>query len=180
MAIAVIWSSPNEDGLTAAAKNKVIDGIRQAGKQAEEIWLNRLNLQGCPPCGDGWGNCREQGVCILKDDFQATYQKLVQAESLVWITPVYWHDVSENLKRLLDRLRRCETKHTHFLEQKKCLLAACAGGSGLGAIECLHTMEETIRHMKMTAVDRIPVNQFNRSYMLPALKQAGLAFAQLK
>lgn len=49
MAIAVIWSSPNEDGLTAAAKNNVIEGIRQAGKKAEEIWLNRLNLQGCLP-----------------------------------------------------------------------------------------------------------------------------------
>lgn len=36
MSILVVWSSPNTDGLTAAAKNKVIKGILAAGKEAGE------------------------------------------------------------------------------------------------------------------------------------------------
>ena len=51
------------------------------------------------------------------------------------------------MKAFLDRLRRCETAHNHFLSEKRCFLVACAGGTGLGAIECLHNMEETLKHM---------------------------------
>lgn len=81
MNIMVIWSSPNEQGLTAAAK----------------------------------------------DDFQKLYDDMAVADGLIFITPVYWHDMSENLKCFLDRLRRCETAHNHKLKGKICILIACAG-----------------------------------------------------
>ena len=38
--VAVIWSSPNTDGLTASAKNQFIKGLAEAGAQVEEIHLN--------------------------------------------------------------------------------------------------------------------------------------------
>ena len=77
MAVLVVWASPIKDGLTAAAKDRI-----------------------------------------------------------VLITPVYWHDLAENLKCLLDRMRRCETDHNYHLQGKQCMLIACAGGTGLGAIQC--------------------------------------------
>ncbi len=97
--------------------------------------------------------------------------------AFVLVTPVYWHDMAEGLKAFLDRLRRCETAHSHALRGMQCLLVACAGGSGLGAVPCLARMEETLDHMKMEAAERVPVTQFNRGYMLPALEGAGRAFA---
>ena len=81
------------------------------------------------------------------------------------------------MKAFLDRLRRCETAHIHFLSKKRCFLVACAGGTGLGAVECLHNMEETLKHMGMRAYDRIPVIRYNREYMLPALETAGEVYA---
>lgn len=54
------------------------------------------------------GLCRSEGRCVINDDFSEDYQRLVSAEAIVWITPVYWHDLAENLKAFLDRLRRCE------------------------------------------------------------------------
>ncbi len=38
--VTVIWSSPNEDGLTASAKNKFIKGLAGAGAEIQEIHLN--------------------------------------------------------------------------------------------------------------------------------------------
>ena len=61
---------------------------------------------------------------------------------------------------------------------KKTLLAACAGGSGNGAVECLGHMENYAQHMGLKLCDRLPVIRFNRGYMLPALKAAGAAFAR--
>ena len=40
-------------------------------------------------------------------------------------------------------------------------------------VECLHSMEEALKHMGMRAYDRVPVIRFNKEYMLPALENAG-------
>lgn len=175
--ILVIWASPNKNGLTAAAKDQIVKGIRQAGEEAEIIHLNSCRIKSCMACGNGWGNCRSQGNCVIPDDFEMIYDKMRSVGKIVFVTPVYWHDLAECLKAFLDRLRRCETGHNHNLREKKCLLAACAGGSGRGAVECLHNLEDTLSHMGMTAVDRLPVIQFNKDYMLPALCAAGQTFA---
>ncbi len=173
MAILVIWASPNMDGLTAAAKDNVVKGIMAAGGVTEEVHLNRQNIKQCLTCGDGWGLCQAEGRCVIRDDFRALYEKMVAAEAVVFVTPVYWHDLAECLKGFLDRLRRCETAHNHYLQGKECVLVACAGGTGLGAIQCLSNLEETLRHMGMKAIERLPVIRFNRDYMLPALNGAG-------
>ncbi len=94
------------------------------------------------------------------------------------VTPVYWHDMAENMKALLDRMRRCEPFTNHYLEGKRCMLVACAGGTGNGAVKCLRTMEETLGHMKMVPLERLPIIRFNKDYMLPALFHAGEMFAQ--
>ncbi len=177
MKIAVIWSSPNTDGLTAAAKDRFLSGLEKSGAEMAEIHLNKLRLEHCKACGSGWGSCSSKGQCWIKDDFTSTYQTLADADGIVLVSAVYWHDVTECMKAFLDRLRRCETAHNHFLEGKRCFLIACAGGTGLGAVECLHHMEETLKHMGMRAYDRIPVIRYNKDYILPALECAGELYA---
>lgn len=178
MSILVIWASPNKDGLTAAAKDQVLGGIAKAGAEAEVVHLNECNIERCRICNGGWGICRSEGRCVIPDDFAKLYAKANLAGGIVWITPVYWHDLAECLKAFLDRLRRCEAIHNHFLRDKKNLLIACAGGTGRGAIKCLFNLEATLEHMSMVALDRLPVIQFSREYLLPALAGAGEAFAR--
>ena len=72
----IIWSSANEDGLTAAAKNAFIDGLKEAGDEYEEIWLNRKDLHHCMACGNGYGMCGDEGSCVIKDDFAEIYQEI--------------------------------------------------------------------------------------------------------
>ena len=127
----------------------------------------------CQACGRGWGNCKTDGSCVQQDDFRGIYEKLCTADAVVFVTAVYWHDLTEQMKAFTDRLRRCETAHNGFLKGKRCILTACAGGSGRGAIECLHNLEEMMNQMQLMTCDRIPVGQYNRSYMLTALEAAG-------
>ena len=169
MAVLLLWSSPNTDGLTAAAKERLAAGLRKGGAEVQEVHLNRQKIEHCRACGNGWGLCRAQVACVFIYYFSDHY---------VWITAVYWHDLTECMKAFVDRLRRCETGHNGYLRGKTCLLAACAGGTGLGAVECLHNLEEAIRQMGMRACDRLPVIRFNRDYMLPALEAAGELYAK--
>ncbi len=57
------------------------------------------------------------------------------------------------------------------------MIIACAGGTGLGAIQCLEHLEATLSHMGMVTLDRLPIIQFNKSYMLSALLEAGEKFS---
>ena len=174
--ILVLWSSPNDDGLTAAAKDAVLAGLSEAGQASEAVKLNALKLEHCRACGRGWGTCRKTGTCVIGDDFAALYERMVKADGLVFVSAVYWHDLTEQFKALIDRLRRCEALTNHYLSGKSCLLAACAGGTGRGAVNCLWNLEDSLSHMGMKAVDRLPVVQFNRGYMLDALHGAGRTF----
>ena len=176
--IILLWSSPNEDGLTAAAVKATVQGMQGTDTELECVHVNAQHLMHCKACANGWGLCASEGRCVQEDDFQKLYDLLIGADGVILVTAVYWHDVTECMKAFLDRLRRCETAHNHLLAGKSMLLIACAGGSGRGATQCLYIMEDTLGHMKMTAFDRLPVTRFNRGYMLPALQGASAAFVQ--
>ena len=175
--ILVLWASPNLHGLTAAAKDRICQGI--VGKASvEPVQLNKCDLHTCRVCGDGWGSCRSMGQCIIGDSFQSLYDKIICADGFVIVTPVYWHDMAEPCKKFFDRLRRCETAYNHKLRGKKCLMVACAGGSGRGSVQCLLKLEEIMGHMQISVVDRIGINRFNWTYMLQTLVSAGSFFAE--
>ena len=175
--VAVVWSSPNTEGLTASAKDQIMKGLEEAGIRVEEIHLNAKKLEHCRACANGWGTCNKTGTCVIRDDFSGIYQSLANADGIVWISAVYWSDMTECFKAFFDRLRRCDATRNHSLAEKRCMLIACAGGTGRGTLECLTQMERGLTHMGMRAYDRIPVVRFNREYMLPALYTAGKTYA---
>ena len=176
--VTVLWSSPNADGLTASAKDRFARGLELCGAEVREICLNRMKIEHCRACANGWGTCRQKGVCVIRDDFEDIYRALRDSDGIVWISAVYWSDMTECFKAFLDRLRRCDAAHNHFLNGKRCVLIVCAGGTGRGTLECLTQMERGLTHMGMRAYDRIPVVRYNADYMLPALTEAGRTYAK--
>ncbi len=177
--VAVIWSSPNKDGLTASAKDRFIKGLADAGAEINEIHLNSKNLEHCRACGNGWGSCNKTGSCVIRDDFDDIYKTLSESDGIVWISAVYWSDMTEAFKAFFDRLRRCDATKNHYLAEKRCILMACAGGTGRGTLECLTQLERGLTHMGMRVYDRIPVVRYNKDYILPALENAGKTYANV-
>ncbi|MCR4598588.1 MAG: flavodoxin family protein [Acetatifactor sp.] len=177
--VAVIWSSPNVDGLTASCKNQFMQGLAEAGAQIEEIHLNKKKIEHCRACGNGWGTCNKTGSCVLQDDFADIYKTLAEADGIVWISAVYWSDMTECFKAFFDRLRRCDATKNHFLAEKRCILMACAGGTGRGTIECLTQLERGLTHMGMRVYDRISVVRYNKDYILSMLPEAGKTYANV-
>ena len=176
--VAVIWSSPNKDGLTASAKSQFVSGLKEAGAEVTEIQLNKKKIDPCRACGDGWGTCRLNGACVIQDDFAEIYQTLAEADGIVWISAVYWSDMTEAFKAFFDRLRRCDAIKNHLLADKRCVLIACAGGTGRGTLECMTQFERGLTHMGMRVYDRISVVRYNAGYIVPALANAGRTYAE--
>jgi multimeric flavodoxin WrbA len=174
MKVMMISSSPNTDGLTAACAAAAVEGIRQAGGQAEEVRLNDLQVGMCQACDDGWGPCWSDHECQKKDDFQELHARALAADAIVLVTPVYWGEMSESAKAFTDRLRRCEASRggDSGLSGKPVISVAAAGDSGGGMISCLQSMERWIQHVRARVFDLLPVNRWSRAYKLVAIREA--------
>ncbi len=175
----VICASPNKDGLTAACASAALEGLKQAGAAAEQVWLNEQQVGVCQACENGWGTCRTEHECQVQDGFQSLHARVRQADGLVLVTPVYWGEMSESSKSFTDRLRRCEASLAaeSRLANKPVVAVAAAGGSGNGMITCLLGMERWIQHVRARPFDLIPVNRWSREYKLEAIRAACAACA---
>ena len=97
MTIAIVNGSARH-GNTEAAINGFVKGID--GKHKTEIIVaDKLNISGCKGCGV----CQCQNGCIAKDDTNATVDKLVNADMIVFATPVYWWGMTAQLKLVIDK-----------------------------------------------------------------------------
>ncbi|MFO7696670.1 MAG: flavodoxin family protein [Anaerolineae bacterium] len=178
MHVLVIESSPNTEGLTAACARAAVEGIRAAGSTAEDVRLKDLQIGSCNQCGDGWGACRPNHECGgVKDDFQELHQKSIAADALVLVTPVYWGDMSESMKNLTDRMRRCEATlgEESRLFGKPVMLVAAAGGGGGGMLTCLSSMERWAQHVRALPYDMIGIKRITRAHKLDTIRAAAQA-----
>lgn len=174
MTCIAIQSSPNMNGLTARLAQAVLTGVEAEGDETELVHLNQLNIQSCRACNEGWGECRTKGTCILEDDFEALCTKLANADTVVFATPVYWHDLSESAKRFLDRVRRCETFNDFTTYNDTPVIGiTSAGGSGRGAARALYNLEDYLRRLGFEIFDLVSVTRFSKDHKLPMLQEAG-------
>ena len=173
-----IQSSPNTDGLTAAAAQAVLDGFASEGGDVELIHLNQMDVKPCKACERGWGQCRE-GECIQEDDLENLRGKIKEADAFVFVTPVYWHDLSESAKKFLDRIRRVETfSGRDTFVGTKTIGVTAAGGSGNGAARALYNLEDILKRVGLELVDLVTITKFSRDHKLPMLEHAGKRLAQ--
>lgn len=171
MKMLIISGTPKNDGLCAS----LVTAAKEAGgADCALVSLSKLKIEGCRTCGDGWGSCLNSHTCVIRDDFNSLKNSLAEYDCFVFITPVYWGEVSEQMKHFLDRLRRCEAvRHDeNVLKGKKCLLVASAGGSGGGILTCLEQMQRAVSPMGAGVFDYIGVNRWNSEYKREALIKA--------
>ncbi|OHD73858.1 MAG: iron-sulfur protein, partial [Spirochaetes bacterium RBG_13_68_11] len=160
----VLSASPNTGGLTAACARAAVEAAAGAvaGVDAREIRLNGAGVGLCRACGDGWGTCRTDHRCQVEDGFQEIHRRVVGADALVLVTPVYWGEMSESAKAFTDRLRRCEASagEASRLRGKPVVAVAAAGGTGGGLVSCLAGMERLIQHLRARQYDLVSVNRW--------------------
>jgi len=94
-----ISGSPKVDGLTGILLDKVLDGAKAAGAHTEKIILNDLDFKACQECN----GCGETGICILDDDMRPIYEKLAKADVIVVASPIYFGNITAQLKGMIDR-----------------------------------------------------------------------------
>lgn len=75
-------------------------GAIEAGHEVEYISLKEKVIKYCIGCLA----CQSKGSCVLKDDVVDIMDKVKNAEVIVYATPIYYYEMSGQMKTLLDRL----------------------------------------------------------------------------
>ena len=86
----------NSDILT----ERLIAGAKDAGHEVEHISLKGKNLKFCTGCLV----CQKTQKCVLKDDAVWIAEIVKNADTLVFVTPIYYYEMSGQMKTLLDRM----------------------------------------------------------------------------
>lgn len=74
-------------------------GAAAAGHQVEELTLRGKRLTFCTGCMA----CLEKGHCVIPDDAVEIAAKMKQADVIAFATPIYYYEMSGQMKTLLDR-----------------------------------------------------------------------------
>lgn len=102
MRILAFRGSPRKNGNSSALLQEFLRGAEEAGARIDQINANKLNLKYCTGCL----KCNMIKQCAIRnDDWQELSQKILDADILVFASPVYFHHVTAPMKKILDRFR---------------------------------------------------------------------------
>jgi len=145
--ILILKGSPRPKGNSNILADQVAAGAGQAGALAESITLQGLNIRPCDACD----SCIETGVCVLKDDMQPLYPKLLAADALVLSSPIYWFTYSAQLKTCIDRWYAVWNYKKDIFKGKPVGVVLSYGDTDLhnsGGINAIHSFETMFRFLQ--------------------------------
>jgi multimeric flavodoxin WrbA len=99
--VLILLGSPRKNGNSATLAERIAAGAELAGAQVESLFINGMDIKPCQAC---W-KCQnpDSKGCVIKDDMQQVYPKLVEAHAWVIATPVHWFNMSTQTKLWMDR-----------------------------------------------------------------------------
>jgi len=98
-AVAVNGSPHEGFGNTSIMLTMLKEHLSQEDFELEEVFLNRHHIEYCAGCAV----CLEKGACWIRDDHQGVVQKLLEADAVILASPVYFRQVTGQMKTFLDR-----------------------------------------------------------------------------
>ena len=90
--------------------DKVFEGAKDAGHNIEVISLKDKTVGFCKGCLA----CQTTQKCVIKDDAVEIAEKVKNSDTLVFTTPIYYYEMSGQMKTLLDRLNPLFTSDYKF------------------------------------------------------------------
>lgn len=99
MKILGIIGSPRKNSNTEILVKEAMAGASEIGAEFEIIDITQNTINPCNGCA----LCLDTNECVISDDMQQIYPKLLEADGIFIGTPVYFWNVSSQVKTLIDR-----------------------------------------------------------------------------
>ncbi len=112
----ILACSPRVGGNSDTMAQQVAQGVRQAGGEAQVLFLREYTIQPCTGCGACF--VHQQHACIFeKKDHAAQLFALLEGDApMVLISPIYFYHVPAQLKAFMDRAQKYWAKSAAMQE----------------------------------------------------------------
>lgn len=107
-----ISASPRVNGNSDLLLRQALAGAESAGAQIEYLRLSDFKIAPCSECN----SCYKTGSCIVEDDYHLLSAKMLDADRLIFATPIFFMTVCAQAKILIDRCQ-CLWVHKHVLKK---------------------------------------------------------------
>ncbi len=101
MKVIAINGSAKKDGNTAILINQVFGELKKENLETEMIQLAGKQIRGCTACMKCYDN--KDRKCVVKDAASECIEKMIEADGIILGSPVYFANMSTELKALIDR-----------------------------------------------------------------------------
>ena len=98
--VVVISTSIRANSNSEDLAKSFADGATFAGNEVDFITLKDKQISFCKGCLA----CQKTGKCVIKDDVAKIMDKVIDSDIVVWATPIYYYEMSGQMKVLIDRL----------------------------------------------------------------------------
>ena len=99
MKIVVLEGSPNKNGSSNMLAESFIKGAKEAGHSVQIVDVAHAKIHPCTGCI----HCGYEGPCSQTDDMNVIRRTILDADMMVFVTPLYYYGMSAQLKTLIDR-----------------------------------------------------------------------------
>ncbi len=99
MTILGIMGSPRRQSNTEILLDAALAGAKETGAEVEKVVVSELKVS---PCREIYA-CLKDGDCAIKDDMQWLYEKLLQADHVVFASPIFFYGLTSQAKAIVDR-----------------------------------------------------------------------------
>ena len=138
MKIVVLEGSPNKNGSSNLLADCFKQGAEEAGHSVDVVDTAHANIHPCIGCI----HCGYEGPCVQKDDMEMFREKILSADMLVFVTPLYYYGMSARLKTLIDRF--CAFNSSIQRKHMKSALLTVAWNSDDWTFEALEVHYKTL------------------------------------
>lgn len=144
MKTVVLLGSPNRQGSSYLLAECFRQGAQEAGHTVEIIDVAHADIHPCTGCIQ----CGYEGPCCQKDDVEVIRSKILDADMMVFATPLYYYGMSAQLKTMVDRF--CAFNSSIQSKRMKSALLAVAWNSDDWTFDALEAHYKTlVRYLKL-------------------------------
>ena len=149
--VLILNGSPRKHGNTVYLIGRLMEGVREVHPDAEIEVANLafMKIGHCRACDACRREDRIGQYCVFKDDMAGLYDKVLQADAIVFASPIYWFTMTAQMKLFLDRLYGLWLERTKALQGKSIAAVMVYGDADpyiSGAINAMHTMEDICKY----------------------------------
>ncbi len=138
MKIVVLEGSPNIHGSSNMLADEFIKGVKENGHEVTVIDAAHSNIHPCSGCV----RCGYEGPCVQKDGMEKIRNEILDADMMVFVTPLYYYGMSSQLKALTDRF--CSFNYSIQRKHMRSALLTVAWNSDSWTFEALVSHYKTL------------------------------------